>query len=43
MLCRDVIFGIILSTKMKIDLLNNYLSDFDDLKLIVEYFDDFNR
>jgi hypothetical protein len=36
------IFGIALNVTKKIDLLKKYLSDYDDLKIIVVYFDDFN-
>ena len=38
----DIHFWNNLNVTMKIDLLNKYLSDYDDLKLIVVYFDDFN-
>jgi cytochrome b pre-mRNA-processing protein 3 len=38
----DIHFWDNLNVTMKIDLLNKYLSDYDDLKLIVVYFDDFN-
>ena len=38
----DIHFWNALNVIMKIDLLKKYLSDYDDLKLIVIYFDDFN-
>ena len=38
----DIHFWNNLNLTMKIDLLKKYLSDYDDLKLIVVYFDDFD-
>jgi cytochrome b pre-mRNA-processing protein 3 len=38
----DIHFWNSLNVTKKIDLLKKYLSDYDDLKIIVVYFDDFN-
>jgi cytochrome b pre-mRNA-processing protein 3 len=39
----DIHFWNNLNVSKKIDLLKKYLSDYDDLKIIVVYFDDFNE
>jgi cytochrome b pre-mRNA-processing protein 3 len=39
----DIHFWNNLNVTKKIDLLKKYLSDYDDLKIIVVYFDDFNE
>jgi cytochrome b pre-mRNA-processing protein 3 len=39
----DIHFWNSLNVTKKIDLLKKYLSDYDDLKIIVVYFDDFNE
>jgi len=39
----DIHFWNSLNVTEKIDLLKKYLSDYDDLKIIVVYFDDFNE
>ena len=39
----DIHFWNTLNVTKKIELLNKYLSDYDNLKLIVVYFDDFNE
>jgi cytochrome b pre-mRNA-processing protein 3 len=38
----DIHFWNTLTVTKKIDLLKKYLTDYDDLKVIVDYFDDFN-